>query len=230
MIYLFYGSDTDKVRTKAFEWVEKARAKEPNLAYVRLAREELTESALEEAATAGSLFAKRTLTLLDDPYALTKAADDDADAGTVGHAMSYILDDWLDRFAESDNVIVILAPKLPAARVKALAKKTKMEYRYDAPAAREARGFNSGLVNALASRSREKLWLEIVRALRAGDAPEMLHGLLHWKARDLMEKGGAKWKPAEARKLSLDLIELLQSSRRGGLDLAASLERFALSM
>ena len=99
------------------------------------------------------------------------------------------------------------------------------------------RGFNSNLVNALGARSREKLWLEINRALRAGDAPEMLHGLLHWKARDLMDlpagrqgKGSGVWKPDESRKLSLDLISLLQSSRSGGLDLALSLEHFALSV
>ncbi len=95
-----------------------------------------------------------------------------------------------------------------------------MEYKFDKKAALEdKRGFNSALVNALGARNRDKLWLEINRALRAGDAPEMLHGLLHWKARDMRD-----------RKLSLDLINLLQSSRRSGLDLSLSLERFALSL
>ena len=92
------------------------------------------------------------------------------------------------------------------------------------------RGFNTNLVNALAAREQGKLWLEINRAFFAGDAPEMLHGLLHWKTRDLMEKGSRVWTPKESRHLSLELIELLQSSRRGGLDLARSLERFALSL
>ncbi len=68
MIYLFHGSDSEKVRRKAFEWVAAARKKEPNLAYVRLAREEMTANMLLEAVTSNSLFAKRTLTLIDDPY------------------------------------------------------------------------------------------------------------------------------------------------------------------
>lgn len=229
MIYLFYGNDVDKVRAKAFAWVEAAKKKEPNLAYVRLAREEMSAGALEEAAASGSLFAKRTLTLLDDPFPAAKAVDEEEGEGEEEKKGS-VVEDYLDLLAGSENVIVILAPKLPAPKAKKLAPKTKMEYKFDKPAAREyARGFNSNLVNALASRSREKLWLEIVRALRAGDAPEMLHGLLHWKARDLMEKGSPKWKPQEARKLSMDLIELLQSSRRGGVDLSESLERLALS-
>lgn len=145
--------------------------------------------------------------------------------------MSYILDDYLDALAGSDNAIVVLAPKLLAARAKKLVAKVKIEYKFDLPPRADAtRGFNSGLANALASRAPDKLWLEIVRALRAGDAPEMLHGLLHWKARDLLEKGGRAWPAPEARKLSFDLISLIMDSRRKGLDLSQSLERFALAI
>jgi len=229
MMYLFHGSDVEKVRGKAFEWVAKARAKEPNLAYVRLAREELTSAALEDAALSGGLFVKRLLILIDDPFPSARATDGE-EHNEKGNTTS-ILEEHIDSLAASDNAIVVLAPKLAAAKAKKLAAKAKMEYRYDKPLAREdARSFNSALVNALALRSREKLWLEINRALRAGDTPEMLHGLLHWKVRNLMEKGNRAWKPQESRQLSLSLIALLQNSRRGGMDLALSLERFALSV
>lgn len=229
MIYLFHGSDVDKVRTKAFEWIAKARAKEPNLAYVRLAREELTDATLEDAALSGGLFVQRLLILIDDPFpaARVKSEDENDEEEAIGTT----LEDHLESLATSDNAIVILAPKLAVAKAKKIIAKAKLEYKYDKTTARsDARGFNSNLVNALAVRSREKLWLEINRALRAGDAPEMLHGLLHWKARDLMEKGSRAWSPRESRALSLSLINLLQSSRRGGLDLSLSLEKFALSV
>jgi len=240
MIYLFYGSDAEKTRAKAFEWVAAARAKEPNLAYVRLAREELTDAALEDAALSGGLFVSRLLVLIDDPFPATRALDEvmdfvnpSSDDGFTKsqYASDSVLEEHIDALAASDNAIIILAPKLAAAKAKKLAAKAKREYRYDKPAAFEdKRGFNSNLVNALAARQREKLWLEVNRALRAGDAPEMLHGLLHWKARDLMEKGSRAWTAQESRQLSLSLIELLQSSRRGGLDLPLSLEKFALSV
>ncbi len=208
MIYLFYGSDVEKTRTKAFEWVAKARLKEPNLAYVRLAREELTSAALEDAALSGGLFVKRLLILIDDPFQEQEDSQD-------------IFEEHLEALAVSDNAIIILAPKLATAKAKKIIAKAKLVYKYDMPArvGKPERGFNSNLVNALASRSSEKLWLEINRALRAGDAPEMLHGLLHWKARDMRD-----------RQLSLDLISLLQTSRRRGLDLSLSLEKFALSI
>ena len=230
MIYLFHGSDAEKTRSKAFEWVAKARAKEPNLAYVRLAREELTAAALDDAALSGGLFVSRLLILIDDPFPSARAASEE-EGSNAEETSGNILEEHLDALAASDNAIIILAPKLAATKAKKLVAKAKREYRYDKPASIEdKRGFNSNLVNALAARSRDKLWLEINRALYAGDAPEMLHGLLHWKARDLMEKGSRAWSPKESRQLSLSLIELLQNSRRGGLDLSLSLERFALSI
>ena len=229
MIYLFHGSDVEKVRTKAFEWVAKARAKEPNLAYVRLAREELTPAALEDAALSGGLFVKRLLILIDDPFPSTRAVAEEE--SEEREDISTVFEEHTDNLAASDNAIIILAPKLAAAKVKKIAAKAKVVYAYDKSVAREdARGFNTNLVNALAARSREKLWLEVNRALRAGDAPEMLHGLLHWKARDLMSKSSRVWPSKEARALSLSLITLLQNSRRGGLNLTLSLERFALSV
>lgn len=228
MIYLFYGSDTEKVRTKAFAWVAAARKKEPNLAYARLAREELTSAALESAAQSGGLFVSRTLVLIDDPYPKARAGDEE---GGEEPESKNALDEHLDALAASDNAVIILAPALPTAKAKKLVAKAKIAYECNVKGRpSQERGFNSGLVNALGARSREKLWLEINRALRAGDAPEQLHGLLHWKARDLMEKGSRAWSVSEARKLSLDLITLLQTSRRGGLDLSLSLERWALTV
>ena len=218
MIYLFYGSDEKKVREKAFEWVAKAKASKPDLMYVRLSREDMTPAALEEAALSGGLFVRRLLVLLDDPFPKAKVVSDDDGAGDALAANS-LVEDYIDALAASDNAVVIVAPKLPAAKAKKIAAKAKSEYTYDAPPAREARGFNSNLVNALASGSRDKLWLEINRALLQGDPPEMLQGLLHWKARDLHD-----------RKLSLTLISLLQTSRRGGLALDLALERLALTI
>lgn len=244
MIYFFHGTDVEKTRTKAFEWIAKARAKQPDLVYVRLAREELTPAALEDAALSGGLFVQRLLILIDDPFPSVRAAEEDEEGSSA--ESSGILEEHLDALAASDNAIVVLAPKLAAAKAKKIVAKAKFEYAYDKPVSFEdKRAFNSNLVNALAGRSREKLWLEINRALHAGDVPVMLHGLLHWKARDLMAKakaaeggspdvltsrGSRAWTPKESRALSLSLIELLQSSRRGGLDLALSLERFALSL
>lgn len=230
VIYFFYGSDVEKVREKAFAWVAAARTKEPQLAYVRLAREEMTEASLEEAALSGGLFVKRLLIVLDDPFPSARNSDVEEDEDITSPSPS-LLEEKLDQLAASDNAILIVAPKLALPKAKKISAKAAKEYRFDrAAASSEVRGFNTNLVNALSTRHREKLWVEILRALQAGDAPEAIHGLLHWKARDIMEKGTRAWKPQEARALSLHLIKILQESRRKNVDLSESLERFALSV
>jgi len=215
MIYLFHGSDVGKARAKAFAWVALARAKAPDAAYVRLQGKELTEEALSDAIRAQGLFFAKSLILIDDPFA-------DAEAGELVLGM-------LDALAASENPVAILAPKLLPARAKKIEAAATKAFKEDAVPKKE-RGFNGALVNALAAKDGPALWRELSKAQRAGDAPEALHGLLHWKARDMMQKGSARWGRSEARGLSVSLIELLSDSRSGDLPLGPSLERFALSI
>ena len=215
MIYLFHGSDLNKARAKASQWVAAARAKAPDAAYVRLTADQLTEASLSEALTSQGLFFAKTLVLLDDPFAESEAGE-----LVLAH---------LDALKDSPNAVGILAPRLLASRAGKLEAVAEKSFKVDA-APKKDRGFNSGLVNALGARDGNLLWKEIVRAQRAGDAPEAVHGLLHWKARDLMQKGSRTWKPEEARALSVSLIELLSDSRGRDLPLPLALERFALGL
>lgn len=216
MLYLFHGSDVNKVRAKAFSWVAAARAKAPDAYYVRLEAEEISLEQIQEALGMQGLFFSKTLVLLDDPFSLS-------DAGEVVMGL-------LDELAASSNPVAVLAPKLLAARVKKFEAAGAKLFEVNAVEKKAARGFNTGLVNALAARDGAALWKEIQKARREGDVPEMIHGLLHWKARDLMQKGGRGWTPESARTLSRELIELVSDARSGGLPLDLSLERFALSL
>jgi hypothetical protein len=216
MIYLFRGTDTGKVRAQAFKWVEAARKKAPEAHYVRLSPEQVTNPALEEVSASSGLFFKKMLVLIDDPFSLAAS----------GEAVL----DMLPHLAASPNPIAILAPKMKAVEAKKVESKAEKTFTFESAAKKEGRGFNVPLVNALAAKNQHVLWLEIERALRAGDAPEMLHGLLHWKARDIMKKGSRVWNEQESRKLSLGLIELLSDARSGSLDLSLALERWSLSL
>lgn len=208
MIYLFHGSDTAKVRAKAFQWVSAARAKQPDALYIRIPADELSAATLEGAIATQGLFFKKALVLLDDPCANKETAD--------------LVLGRLDELAASPNPIALVAPKLLAARVKKIAAVAEKTFVFEAKEKKE-RGFNVALVNALATHDRISLWKEVVKAKRAGDAPEMIHGLLHWKARDLIQK-----RKPRARAMSVSLISLLHA--RGELPLDEALERFALSV
>jgi DNA polymerase III delta subunit len=216
MIYLFQGSDVEKVRAKAFAWAAAARAKAPDAPYIRLSADAITPDSLSEVIQSQGLFFSKMLVLLDDPFALAEAGEAVLDA--------------LPQLRESQNPIAIVAPKPLAARAKKLEAVAEKVFKIDVVEKKPARGFNSALVNALGARDRAGLWKELMRAQRQGDVPEMLHGLLHWKARDLMSKGGRGWSAEEARELSRSLIELVSSARSGDLPLSLALERFALSI
>ena len=222
MIYLFHGTDPGKVRAKAFAWVAMARAKAPEASYVRLSADEITPASLEEITQSQGLFLTKMLVLLDDPFSDTSSGE------TVM--------DTLTELVDTDNPIAIVAPKLLAQKVKRLEAVAQKVFIVDA-VKKPPRGFNSSLVNALGARDGTALWKELMKAQRLGDAPEMTHALLHWKARDMMKKGpsagrqGSRaWKPEEARALSVELIELVSRARSGDLPLAMALERFALSL
>lgn len=215
MIYLFHGTDTGKTRAKAFAWIAAARAKAPEAAYIRLQGSQITEEALRDAISAQGLFFAKSLILLDDPFS-------DESAGETVLSL-------LDVLVASENPVGILAPKLLAARTKKLEAVATKVFKEDSVPKRD-RGFNSALVNALGSKDGKTLWKELVKAERLGDVPEVTHGLLHWKARDMMQKGNTKWGKEGARALSVTLIEILSDARSGDLPLGPSLERFALSL
>ena len=216
MLYLFHGSDVNKVRAKAFQWILAARAKEPEAVYMRIESSDVTPQSLANSISAQGLFYSKALVLLDDPFSETESAE------TVL--------DMIEELAASANPIALLAPKLLATRLKKIQPHIAKDFEINVVEKKPARGFNSTLVNALGSKDKAALWKEIVKAERQGDAPEMLHGLLHWKARDIMQKGSRSWTPMEARMLSRRLIELVSESRNGSLELGLALERFALTL
>lgn len=90
-----------------------------------------------------------------------------------------------------------------------VSKTEKKEYRFD----------RFGLTAALAGKDKKKLWLGLLQALRAGERPEAVAGLLAWKVRAMGDK-----------KLSRELTFLYHDSHRGAGDLELLLERFALKL
>lgn len=216
MLYLFTGTDTNKARAKAFAWVEAARKKAPEASYIRVHSKDLDEKMIEEVTASQGLFFSKLLVLIDDPFA-TKSSEE-------------VVMEHLEVLAESHNPIALLAPGLSSTLLRKLEKHAAKIFEENLKEKKEARGFNAGLVNALGARDGKKLWLELMKAKRAGDAPEAVHGLLHWKARDMMQKGSRAWGADEARALSISLITLLGDSRQGNLSLSEHLEQFALSL
>ena len=101
-----------------------------------------------------------------------------------------------------------------------LGKKETKEYKFDP----------FGLTFAFAARDRKKLWIALVQALRAGEKPEAVAGLLHWKVRDLLSKSSSHYSKDDLKRISRELVFLYHDSHRGAGDLELLLERFALKL
>lgn len=215
-MYLFTGSDSEKVRKQAFAFVEASRKKAPMAPYLRLSSEEINEDSLLGAIHTQGLFYDRSLVVLDNPFERAESAE--------------VVLNHLELLEGAGNPVFIIAPKLLPARRKKIEGKASKVFAFDIRVKEDTRGFNSALVNALSEKDGKTLWMEIVKAMRLGDPPELIHGLLHFKARDLMEKGGRYIRKEEARALSVALIELVSAEGRDTLPLGVALERFALTL
>ncbi len=87
------------------------------------------------------------------------------------------------------------------------------------------------LANAFGMRDKKKCWLLLTEQLQADVAPEAIAGMLAWKVRDLLAKGGSqKYSRAELVQTSRALVALYHDSHRGAGDLSLLLERFVLGL
>ncbi len=97
-------------------------------------------------------------------------------------------------------------------------------------AEKKERGFDPfGLTFALGARDKKKLWLGLMQAFRAGEKPEAVAGLLHWKVRNELERASGT-KKEELSTISRRLVFMYHDSHRGAGDLELLLERFALNL
>ncbi len=217
MIYLFHGTDTNKARAKAFQWVAAARAKAPEAAYLRLSSEQISEESLANAMSAQGLFFAKSLILLDDPFA-------DKEAGELVLAS-------LKALAASENPIAILAPKLAASAGKKLELAAAKVFT-EGPHCKEGGARIQWHAGERARRQGRPSSLEgdSLGVSPGRPRPKWCTASCTGRRATLCKKGGGKWGARGARELSLSLIELLSDSRGRDVPLSLALERFALSL
>lgn len=132
------------------------------------------------------------------------------DGGEVIELMREFKDSSHTFVFEEEKLLKKETDALTKAGVKIESSKTpKKEWQFD----------QFGVASALGSKDKKKLWLGLTQALRAGEKPEAIAGLLAWKARQMKDAA-----------LSRELVFMYHDSHRGAGDLALLLERFALKL
>lgn len=236
MLYVFYGSDTKKVADKAMKLVADLLKKKPD-AQVFTFEEDVSEMHIDELIEARGLFVEKHIVVLKQPFLKEETKN--------------AVLEKLERFAQTENIFIVVEGKLLAPEKKKLEKHAeKIEEHVRKEEVKEY--FNVfQLGDALGERNKRELWSGLMRALRAGNEPESLHGTLHWAVRSMLaagnsgspEEAGQKpfvyskfkryaknFKEGELSKLSRELITLYHESRRGKYDLETALERWVLAI
>jgi DNA polymerase III delta subunit len=240
MIYLLYGSDTEKSRQKLHTLIDGLVAKRPDAAHIRVTDESFNEAELSELVGSMGLFVSKAIVEMNMVFRNDDAKD--------------VILKNLKEIAASENIFVFLEGELNKAEWTKFEKYAEkmQESAVAESSAKIKKDFNIfSLTDALAGRDRKRLWVLYQKALREDKQPEEIHGLLFWQAKALWLARDSK-SPADAglnpfvykksqsalahfptgdlEKMTNRLVTLYHEARRGKYELQDGLEQFILTL
>ncbi len=238
MIYLIYGSDTLKARTKARQLADSLIAKKPDVSFSRYSVDNFQAVQLEELISGQGLFVARRIIVLDTLFTNAQYKE------LVVHN--------LEALALSQNIFIILEGKILKPELKMFekyAEKIEEHERLDKSSPKNMPSF--ALADALGSRDKKTLWALYAKELAHGAVPEELHGLLFWQIKTMIlaatstSSTEANLKPfvytkaknfsrnfsaTELQTLSRQMLTIYHDAHRGLGDLGLLLEKMILEL
>ncbi|HEC30432.1 MAG TPA: hypothetical protein ENI66_00245, partial [Candidatus Yonathbacteria bacterium] len=222
MLYLIYGTDTKKARSKARGLLDSLISKKPDSVVLRLSSENINKGVLEEGIQGRGLFSEKYVVFLDTI--------------SDGENFDELVIDKAKEFALSENIFILLEAGLTKKIVSKFEKHVDKMLEFSLPKVKKEEFNIFSLTDAFGARDRKKLWVLLQKALRAGSSSEEIHGILFWQIKNiLLVKGGGtptslglnpfvlkkaqgfaqKFSDKEAHDTSKDLIHLYHRARRG---------------
>ena len=212
MILFYSGTDTKK----AHEEMNKEIARISKDARTVRITDANTVADLQASLQGGGLFSERHVVIFDSV--------------SLNEEMRDVFLQSLETMQKSAEPFLIFEAS-PLADVRRLIEKHSANVkRHDAPK-KEKDNSVFALANAMRRADKKALWVGYQKELAKGGAPEAIHGVLFWGAKDMLLK--SKEGTAEnrrAKKLVAELAELPHEARRNYFDLEYALERFVLSV
>lgn len=209
MLHLYLGTDREKARAKMH--ADFAKAKGARVARLTDAH---TRDDLAMLLQGGGMFSEKRVIVLENICANAELCE--------------MLLAHIERLVHDEEVFIYEEKPLAELRKK-LEKHAEKVEKFDAPK-KERDSSIFAIANALKRADKKEVWVSYMREIEKGNAPEAVHGVLFWAAKDMLLKsreGSADH--ARAALLVAHLAELPHEARRRGEDLEYALERFALS-
>ncbi len=234
MIYLYYGSDSVAVRTKAISALEVQESL--GLRVERLELENITLGKIAEMAGSLSLFGEATVYSVDVPSSATLE---------VYEAFMKALPE----LAASTNVIIVTEGALLAPAKKLWTKHANCIEEYTAP--KEAPVDVFAIASALLARDKKSLWLLYTKLRLSDVSPEEIIGILWWQLKSMRlvaesknaESAGMKsysydktkqslknYSALEIVTLSRNLLRVYHEGHGGVKDISIGLEEWILAV
>ena len=207
MLFLYLGTDREQARAK----MQAAIAKEGKGAGIVRITDAHTIEDLQAALRGGGMFATKRVLVFEG-------------VSMNGELRDLFLDS-LAMLAAADERAFVFEEKPLADLRKKLEKHAESVEKFDAPKKERDSGIFA-VANALRQKDKKTLWVSYMKELAKGSAPEAVHGILFWAAKDMFLKSSDR---ARAGSLVARLAELPHEARRRGEDLEYALERFLLS-
>ncbi len=172
MLFVFHGSDTKKVADQTSKFVSGLLKKRPGAQLFTFAGSEMEIQDVDALIDARGLFVEKHIVVLKQPSAHPEGKE--------------VVFERLQRFSETENIIVIAEGKLLAPDRKKFEKHAEQVQEHTQKENKEDTFNVFSLGDALGRRSKQDLWVGYVQALREGLDVESIHGTLHWAVRSML--------------------------------------------
>lgn len=238
MLYLIYGTNTNKVRAKQRELVGIMQGKQPNVSLYRVTTETWKDSLLEELLGSQGLFLAKYIVTLDKVL-----EDKEIGSAVVGS---------LEEMKNSDHAWIILEDKVSVPNLKKIEKFAHKVFDFnDSVSVEKKRLLAFDFAEQFAGKNKVGAWREFIKLKEAELAGEEIHGVLWWQMKSVYlakfsktadESGLTPYSFQKALRLSkgwelkelnilLDkLVEIYHEAHRGGGDLMVELEGLSLGL
>ncbi len=217
MIVLCTGTDEARARNAAREYVLKARAKRPDLSYLRITPDSFDASHITEWVGSQGLFVHKLLFVLDGVLADSEARD--------------ALKGAIKEIRESENVFLFLE-SANTKDLSAFRNAAEKVYEFERKAVPEKTQDPWALMNAVRARNAQRAWAVYRNELAQGTPVEVLAGSVHSVLRSAVEKGNRNYPNDEAARASLSFADRYHRALSGAssLSLEEEVEAFLLCL
>ncbi len=223
MLYVVYGVDTDKARAKKDALMKSCLKQRPDAEFFAIDDENFSEGALEGFYSSQGLFQKKHIVVLDRLLSHKELKDSVVSA--------------FPKMAASESMFIVFDEVPDAKTLTQIKKHAKDIFVFGEKKEKKERDNSTfAITDAFMMKDRKGTWVNYQKSLRAGNAPEAIHGALFWQVKTALlakKEGGSNKFSRNYTENELDeilgrLVKMYHDIRMEGGELEVSLEKMLL--